>query len=709
MRLRESLPPPLRAVARRLRSTLRPSSSPLARYVDHSVPAVVLAGDEYPVWVHIVNTSRNAWRRTAGGGGGVDLTVCLDGALQTIGLPRDRVGPGEQVEVSFPLRAPAIPGDYELKLDLVEQRVARFEDLATPPLVLLVRVSSDQPSPDSGHVEKARVSPELARYGAAYIEHHIPAMVPPGTRVGAWVCIENRGELAWDAAPDQQTYISLVVQLDGHVVGTWRLQSRVGRREKTTVHFAFRAPLSPGPYSLQVGLVHQGVCTFEQQGVPPLRLALQVEAASVDPGAGVGIIGETRNPWFYQPSHGVTLGGSGGRFPAFIARGKGCRVWDLAGREYIDYTMGWGSALLGHAHPRITAAMRDVLDSGGLFPFPHPVEMELTETLCDMIPCAEMLVFGKNGSDVCTAAVRLARLYTGRLKVLTCGYHGWQDWFAESFGFDQTGVPAPPEPRVFSFKFNDYVDFRRVLGAHRGEVAAVMLEPAGPGESIQGPAQDADAEFLRQIAADTRKAGGLLIFDEIITGFRYPQHSAQKAFGVVPDLACFGKALGAGTSISALVGRADIFTQAMERTFYGPTFKGEVYPLAAARQALAIYKQEPVAEHVSGIGARLKGEIDALCLVLGVPARTGGPDYRFGLIFSETDPLRLTLIRTLYQQELLRGGVITYNGVMLPSYAHDDEAVGQTLSVVGAALQRVARNTTTRELEQSLEIPLLPA
>jgi glutamate-1-semialdehyde 2,1-aminomutase len=438
-------------------------------------------------------------------------------------------------------------------------------------------------------------------------------------------------------------------------------------------------------------------------------VALQVEASAVDPSARLGLIAETRNPWFYQPTHGVTLGGSGTPFPVFVARGKGCRVWDATGREYIDYTMGWGSALLGHAHPRITAAIRAAVDSGGLFPFPHPVEMELTEALCGMIPCAEMLVFGKNGSDVCTAAVRLARLYTRRLKVLTCGYHGWQDWFAEGFGFEQTGVPTPPNQRVFSFKFNDYADFRRVFDAHRDEVAAVMLEPAGPGESIQGPAQDADPTFLRRIGEDTRKAGGLLIFDEIITGFRYPQQSAQKAFGVVPDLACFGKALGAGTSISALVGRADIFIQAMDRTFYGPTFKGEVYPLAAAREALAIYTQEPVAEYVSSIGARLKAEIDSLCLVLGVPARTAGPDYRFGIVFSEIDPLRLTLMRTLYQQELLRRGVITYNGVMLPSFAHDDEAIGQTLSAVGAALQRVARNTTIHELEQSIEIPLLPA
>src|SRR5262249_41676961 len=155
-------------------------------------------------------------------------------------------------------------------------------------------------------------------------------------------------------------------------------------------------------------------------------------------------------------------------------------------------------------------------DTGPLVSLGHPLMLEVAETLCDMFPGAEAATFGKNGSDVCTAAVRLARVYTGRPVVLVCGFHGWQDWYVERFGFAGPGVPSRGEALVASFRFNDLEDAARLLEAHRGRVAAVMLEPSGPIEGTNGPLQDVDPAFLKELAALARRAGALVVFDELI-------------------------------------------------------------------------------------------------------------------------------------------------------------------------------------------------
>jgi glutamate-1-semialdehyde aminotransferase len=369
--------------------------------------------------------------------------------------------------------------------------------------------------------------------------------------------------------------------------------------------------------------------------------------------------------------------------------------------------MGWGCALLGYAEERVQQAMISVMDSGAVVPFPHPLEMEVAEILTEDIPSAEMVVFGKNGSDVCTVAARLARLFTGKKTILFSGYHGWQDWWVEQAGFEGSGVPNRADRLIYPFKFNNIEDFMRLFEEHRRDVAAVMLEPSGPAEDIQGPMQDADREFLSAIEMETRRSGALLIYDEIITGFRYPEGSVQKALGIIPDLTCLGKALSSGMPLSALVGRADIFRKCMGNTYYGPTFKGEIYSFAAAKAALQIYREEPVAKYVWDYGMELRKAINALCKGEGISAECLGPPFRMALIFHEPDPERFHMKRTLYQQELLKAGVVTYNGIMLPSYAHDEKALKLTVNAIGNALDRVALAEKKDDFHRYLEIPLL--
>lgn len=473
--------------------------------------------------------------------------------------------------------------------------------------------------------------------------------------------------------------------------------------DRVTVYFPLHVPCGVGVHELQLDMLERETTYFTDQGVKPLTLTLRIDAAPLSRSAALHAQAAQIAPWYYQPTHGVGQSMDGRPFPLFISHAKGCYVWDLEGRRYIDYIMGWGCALLGYAEERIQQAVRAVLDSAAVVPFPHPLEIEVAALLTEDIPCAEMVVFGKNGSDVCTVAARLARAFTGRKTILCSGYHGWQDFWVEQAGFAATGVPDRAESLIHPFEFNNLRDFLRLYEDHRNDLAAVMLEPSAPPQSLQ----DADPEFLAAIAHAAHAAGALLIYDEIMTGYRYPSGSVQRATGVIPDLTCLGKALSAGMPLSALVGRAHIFRRSMDRTHYGPTFRGEVYSFAAAKAAISIYRDEPVAQYVWDYGSRLQQGINRLCQELGIAAACIGPPFRLALAFNEPDAERLRLKQTLYQQELLKAGVVTCGGAMLPSYAHGDEVLQATLQALGLALDTVRIADRDDAFHRYLEIPLL--
>jgi len=545
-------------------------------------------------------------------------------------------------------------------------------------------------------------------YGAIFVNHNIPHQLGAGSIYGARITLENSGDFTWCRDDPSEGRIDLVLRFADRVVGTYQMPtSMVNPGEQVTLCFPLTVPFQEGTHQVVLELVAQGVAWFRDRGVSPLAITLISHSSgdllSDDPRE----VSRSVNPWHYRPTGGVERNSQGITFPLFVSKAKGCHFWDQEGRRYIDYIMAWGSTILGYADDRIQEAIGDVLEMPPLTPFPSYLEMDVARMLAEDIPCGEMVVFGKNGSDVCTVAARLARLHTGKRVILCSGYHGWQDFWVEAEGFGVTGVPDRPEPLIHRFRFNDKADFFRLFNLFKGDLAAVMLEPSGPGESIQGPEQDADKDFLATIAEAAQSVGALLVFDEIITGYRYPSGGVQKALGIVPDLACLGKAIGSGMPLAALVGRAHIFEQCMERTHYGPTFKGEIYSFAAAKAAIQIYRSEPVAEKIWDYGTRLKKEINRLCVNTGVNASCKGPPFRMALIFQESDPDRLKLKRTLYIQELLKQGITTYNGIMLPSYAHDEAVMGETLEAMGETLERLAHAERQNNFEQYLEIPLL--
>jgi glutamate-1-semialdehyde aminotransferase len=410
----------------------------------------------------------------------------------------------------------------------------------------------------------------------------------------------------------------------------------------------------------------------------------------------------------WLPCDGMSWSSTGSGYPQFAREADGCRITDLEGREYVDYLMGWGCALLGYSNERMQRAVQDALPVGAMLTLTHHWMPEVADTLCSMFPGAEAATFGKNGSDVCTAAVRLARAHTGRPIVLFCGYHGWQDWFVERYGFAATGVPVRGEPLLVPFEPNNLEQVAQLLEIHRGQVAAVMLEPAGVLEGSSGPIKDADAVFLKEMKGLAHQDGALVIFDEIMTGFRYLGGSVQHATGVVPDLTCLGKALSGGMPLSALIGRKEVFDSSMGKIFFEPTFKGEVYSFAAAREALKIYQEKDIPARIWEYGGRLRAMIDRTCESRGIPAAVIGPPFRMLLAFQEADGRRRTLLRTLAQQELLKAGVLTTQNLFLPSAAHDDAALEDTRRAVEQALGVVAEAMEKDRFAAYLEIPPLP-
>ena len=395
----------------------------------------------------------------------------------------------------------------------------------------------------------------------------------------------------------------------------------------------------------------------------------------------------------WTPTQGV-LRHAGGAYPLLAQRGQGARLWDTSGCEYIDWMMGWGPVVLGYRHPAVEAAIAAQLAEGPLFSLTHPLEIEVGERIQAMVPCADGVAFGKNGSDVLALAVRLARARTGRELVLHHGYHGFHDWFMA--GVPQCeGMPLALRATIRGFPYGDLDALGALLDQNAGRVAAVVMEPAG--DFLPPPG------YLAGVAELARGHGALLVFDEVVTGFRLARGGAQEAFGVVPDLACVGKALANGMPLSALCGREE-FLYTIPRVGYGLTYRGETLSLAAARAALDVIANEPVCEHLARVGEALRAGFAERAQRAGVPGGLIGPAARLTLSLWPTERLSPLAQNSLLLQELLKRGVLSH-GVFLPSYAHGDEEVERTLDAFDAGLAAVARGRDRGSLAGLLEVP----
>jgi glutamate-1-semialdehyde aminotransferase len=370
-----------------------------------------------------------------------------------------------------------------------------------------------------------------------------------------------------------------------------------------------------------------------------------------------------------------------GVHPVYLRRGDGCRVWDVEGREYIDYPCALGPVLLGYRDPDVDAAVRHQLDQGVSFSLGHPLEVEVAELLVEMIPCAEMVRFVKTGSEATSAAVRLARAFTGRDHVAMCGYHGWHDW-SVGHSTRNGGVPRAVRELTHPWAYNDIASLRSLFDALPDRIAAVIMEPVGVEEPRLG--------FLDAVRELAHSHGALLIFDEVITGFRFAPGGAQQLFGVVPDLAAFGKGMANGHPLAAVVGRAEVMRLISTSAFISGTFAGDALALAAAKATLEKIGHEDVCGHLWRQGAAVRNGFNTLAEAYGVPARmVGFPPRRVLELNPDAGPEPLVL-KGLIWQECLDRGVLLGNANFV-SLAHDSAAIQQTLSAFEGAMATVRR------------------
>ncbi len=377
--------------------------------------------------------------------------------------------------------------------------------------------------------------------------------------------------------------------------------------------------------------------------------------------------------------------------PAFIARGQGSHVWDVDGNEYIEYGMGCRAVTLGHAFPAVVKAAQEAMLNGANFTRPAVVELECAEKLLGMIEGAEMVKFAKDGSSVTTAALKLARAYTGRDHVACCSDHPFfatHDWFIGTTPCD-AGIPQAVKDLTLQFRYNDVDSVRDLFERYPNRIAALILEAAKVDDPQDG--------YLHKVRDLCHAHGAVFILDEMITGFRWHNGGAQRYYDLVPDLSTFGKALGNGFSVSALLGKRELMELGglyhdRERVFLLSTTHGaEPHALAAAIAVIDTYQNEPVIERMNQQGTKLQvGANQAI-------RRHGLSDYvqvlgrPSNLVFVTRDPQkqRSQWFRALFMQEIIKRGILGPSFVI--SYAHSDEDVEKTVQAVDAAMKVYGR------------------
>ncbi len=364
--------------------------------------------------------------------------------------------------------------------------------------------------------------------------------------------------------------------------------------------------------------------------------------------------------------------------PIYLQRGRGAHVWDVDGNEFVDFPMGLGPVILGYAEPAVDEAIRRQLVDGITFTLMHPLEVEVAERIVAMCPGVEAVRFGKSGSDALSAAVRAARAHTGRSHVLVGGYHGWHDWFVGSTTRN-LGVPSEVSALTTAFAFNDLDDLAARLKACPGGVAAVVLEPSG----LDTPADG----FLQGVVDLAREHGAVSIFDEVITGFRLAPGGARQRYGVIPDLSCYGKALGNGMPISAVAGSWDVM-RAFEEVFFSMTHGGETLSLAAAGAVLDAVADGIVLAGIEHLGRRMYDGLRELVAThdLGHRVRIGGEPQRAVVAFGGDDQL---VVRSWVQQTLVKQGCL-FNGSMFICARHTEDDIEQALAAFDAAFKALA-------------------
>lgn len=385
----------------------------------------------------------------------------------------------------------------------------------------------------------------------------------------------------------------------------------------------------------------------------------------------------------------LTLGAA----PLFIKKGNGAYVWDIDGNKYLDMANSLCAVVLGYHYPAVDEAIKKQLKNGITFSLASDLEYELAKELIKLIPCAQMVRFGKNGSDATAGAVRLARAVTKKDMVAVCGYHGWQDWYIGVNPRNQ-GVPLPVKRLVHKFEYNNIASLEKLFLKYKNQFAAVIMEPMN--------AEEPKADFLKKVKNLAHRNNALFILDEIVTGFRFSLGGAQKYFNVIPDLAAFGKSMANGMPISVLAGKKE-YMKKLEDVFFSFTFGGESLSLAASLAVIKEFKEKNVISHLWNEGEYLKDKTSELIEKNGledVLELKGKPCWHVFNIKNYKKYSSLQ-IQTYIQQELIRRGIL-WMGSHNMSFAHKRKDINKIIKAYEEIFPKLKEFLLKQNLKEKL-------
>ena len=393
--------------------------------------------------------------------------------------------------------------------------------------------------------------------------------------------------------------------------------------------------------------------------------------------------------------------------PIYAERAKGCRIWDVDGNEYIDWTSAVGPVILGYADDVVDDAVRAQIARGAIYSIVQESAVELAEELVRIVPSAEMVRYCKGGGEACTIAVRIARGVTGRDKVLFCGYHGWHDWYqaanlgaerlAEHLfnGIEPIGVPRSLEGTAMPFTYGDLQELEGLLQQHAGEVACIIMEPMRSGEPPEG--------YLAGVRDLATRYGVVLIFDEVSSGWRVARGSAQEYVGVTPDMTVFAKAISNGYPMGAVVGKRE-FMEPASRMFISSAYWDDNIGIAASLACLRELERRDAVAHFNRIGALFKEQVNAAAAAAGLAAQCVGVAAHPSIRIEVDDPAETAKVNALFIQENARRGVILATGFMF-NCSHGESEVERTAAVVEESFGKIAEGLGRGTIDDLLEVP----
>jgi len=397
-------------------------------------------------------------------------------------------------------------------------------------------------------------------------------------------------------------------------------------------------------------------------------MELFAEAQTLVPGGVAGI----RRPYNFVP----------GEYPIFFEKGKGGRIIDVDGNEYIDYLCAYGPIVIGYREEEIdNAVIEQIKEKGICFSLTQKLQNELVYKLRELIPSCEMASIVKTGSDATTIAIRVARAYTGKKKIARCGYHGWHDWCVEVKG----GIPEKLYEDVLEFHYNDLDQLEDILKNNQDDMAGIIITPVG--HPLAEPVQMPKPGYLEGVRALADKYGCVLIFDEIRSGFRCAMGGAQALFGVTPDLTTIGKAMANGYAIAALVGKREYMKVLEKDVFLSSTFFPNSDAQVAALKTIEILQRDKMLDVLAAKGNNFAQQVEKVVADSGIPARFSGAPWMPFITFPRDEAGLYKKLRTEFYTQLIRRGVFLqpyHHGYIC--YRHTDEDLAYTVQAIKDSL-----------------------